>query len=226
MYDWGPSPFCLKVRAILDHKRIPYRRVNALGKPILDVRRRGKIGKLPALEIDGELICDSTDIAYELERRVPEPAILPSDPRERALCHALEDWADESLYFVGLYFQWWDPAGLALVPQAFGQGAVGRVAFAAFRRVIHRQLRGQGTARKPADHVRRDLDRHLDACDALYAGRSFALDTPGPMLCDFALLGQLRYLARTPVGGPAVAARPAVTGFLDRMRALRAVAPV
>ncbi|HEU5058569.1 MAG TPA: glutathione S-transferase N-terminal domain-containing protein, partial [Kofleriaceae bacterium] len=129
LYDWGPSPFCLKVRAILEHKRIPYARVGALGRPILELRRRGKIGKVPALDIDGELVCDSTDIAYALERLVPEPAILPADPRERGLCHALEEWADESLYFVGLYFQWIDPAGLAMVPQAFGRGPLGKLAF-------------------------------------------------------------------------------------------------
>jgi glutathione S-transferase len=136
LYDWGPSPFCLKVRAILDHKRIEFSRVNALGRPILDIRRRGKIGKVPALEIDGELVVDSTDIAYALERRVPEPSILPTDPRERGLCHALEDWADESLYFVGLYFQWIDPEGLAMVPQAFGRGPMGKIAFELYLRAV------------------------------------------------------------------------------------------
>lgn len=221
MYDWGPSPFCLKVRAILDHKRIPYRRVNALGKPILDVRRRGKIGKLPALEIDGELVCDSTDIAYELERRVPEPAILPSDPRERALCHALEDWADESLYFIGLYYQWIDPAGLAMVPQAFGRGPIGKVAFRVLLRRIRRQLRGQGTARKPESHVRADLDRQLDAACALLEPGPFLLGEV-PALCDFAVMSQLVYLARTPVGKPLVEERAPLAAWLAAMKGLRA----
>ena len=220
MYDWGPSPFCLKVRAILDHKRIPYQRVNALGRPILEVRRRGKIGKLPALEIDGELVCDSTDIAYELERRVPEPAILPSDPRQRALCHALEEWADESIYFVGLYFQWIDPAGLAAVPRAF-RGPVGKVAFRVMLRRIRRQLRGQGTARKPDAHVRADLERHLDAAAGLLSPGPFLLGD-APALCDFALMAQLVYLSRTPVGKPKVEERARLTGFLEAMKALRA----
>ena len=220
MFDWGPSPFCLKVRAILDYKRIPYQRVNALGKPILDVRRRGKIGKLPALEIDGELVCDSTDIAYQLERRVPEPAILPQGPRERALCHALEEWADESIYFVGLYFQWIDPDGLAGVPQAF-RGAFGKVAFRVMLRRIRRQLLGQGTARKPDAHVRADLERHLDAAAGLLSPGPFLLGN-APALCDFALMAQLVYLSRTPVGKPKVEERPALTAYLAAMRALRA----
>jgi glutathione S-transferase len=221
LYDWGPSPFCLKVRAILDHKRIAYSRKNALGRPILDIRRRGKIGKVPALDIDGALFVDSTDIAHELEKRVPEPAILPADPRQRALCHALEDWADESLYFVGLYFQWIDPAGLAMVPQAFGRGPMGKVAFELSLRRIRRQLRGQGTSRKPDSHVRADLERHLDAAAALVTPGPFLLGER-PALCDFAVMSQLVYLSRTPAGKPGVEARPALTAYLERMKALRA----
>jgi len=221
LYDWGPSPFCLKVRAILDHKRIAYRRVNVLGKPLLDLRRRGKIGKVPALDIDGQLVCDSTDIALALEQRVPEPAILPADPRGRALCHAIEEWADESIYFVGLYFQWVDPAGLEKVPGAFGRGPMGKLAFELYTRRIRAQVRGQGTSRKPDEHVRADLERHLDHASALVSPGPFALGA-APMLCDFALMSQLVYLSRTPHGGPRVEARPALTSYLAAMRALRA----
>ena len=221
MVDWGPSPFCLKVRAILEHKRIPYQRVNALGRPILDIRRRGKIGKVPAVDIDGELVCDSTDIAHELERRVPEPSILPADPRQRALCHALEEWADESLYFVGLYFQWIDPAGLAMVPQAFGRGPMGVVAMQVYLRRIRRQVRGQGTGRKPDVHVRADLERHLDAACALLSPGPYLLGET-PALCDFAVMSQLVYLSRTPAGKPRIDARPALGRYLEVMKGLRA----
>ena len=74
LFDWGPSPFCLKVRAILDHKQVEYERRNVLGPALVELWRRGRIGKVPALEIDGALVCDSTDIAHELERRFPDPA--------------------------------------------------------------------------------------------------------------------------------------------------------
>lgn len=221
LFDWGPSPFCLKVRAVLEHKRIPYQRVNVLGAPLLELRRRGTIGKVPALDIDGALVCDSTDIALELERLVPEPAILPADPRERALCHAIEEWADESLYFVGLYFQWIDPAGLATVPDAFGRGPMGKVAFQVSLRRIRRQVRGQGTSRKPDAQVRADLERHLDHAGALVSPGPFAFGE-APMLCDFALAAQLVYLSRTPHGGPRIEARPALVAYLAAMRALRA----
>ncbi len=221
LYDWGPSPFCLKVRAILDYKGLPYERIGVLGPAMVELRRRGRIGKVPALDIDGELVCDSTDIALELERRHPSPPILPAGPRERGLCHALEEWADESLYWVGIYFQWMDPEGLAKVPQAFGSGPLGRVAFQVYRRRLHRQLRGQGTARKPIEHVRRDLVRHLDALDDLLATGPYLLGD-APLLCDFAVMSQMVYLSRTPAGGAALAGRPAIAGWLERMKGLRA----
>jgi glutathione S-transferase len=221
LYDWAPSPFCIKVRAILDHKRLRYRRVPVLGRAIVDVRRRGGIGKVPALDIDGTLVTDSTDIAHALERLAPEPAILPADARSRALCHALEDWADEALYFIGLYFQWVDPRGAAMVPAAFGPSVLGRVAHRWFRHIVVGQVRGQGTARKPAARVRADLDRALDAIDALLADAPFLLGD-APLLCDFALLGQLLYLSRPPTSAEALRAHPAIGAYLERMRELRA----
>ncbi len=221
MYDWPASPFCMKVRALLDYKRIDYERINILGPAWFTVWRRGRIGKVPALEIDGELVCDSTDIAYRLEDLVPNPSVIPSDRYLAARNHVLEDWADESIYFIGLYFQWWEPEGRTMVPLAFGKSPAGRFAFAGYERALRRQLRGQGTARKPLEHLRRDLSRHLDAVESLLAGRSFLLgDTP--MLCDFALLGQLHYLRRTPVGGDEIERRSSIVAFLERMRALRA----
>ena len=110
LYDWGPSPFCMKVRAVLAHKGLPYT-------------------KVPALDVDGEFLVDSTDIAHELERRFPTTPILPAAARERALCHALEDWSDESLYFFGLYYHWHEPAGRRQAAAYFARTWLGRLAF-------------------------------------------------------------------------------------------------
>jgi len=218
LYDWAPSPFCLKVRAILDYKRVPYERVNALTK-IVELRRRGASGKIPALDLDGTLIVDSTDIAHALEARFPTPSILPPTPRERALGHAIEECADESLYFIGLYYQWIHTEGRAHVPKAFGRSLFGRAAYLLFDRRVKAQIVGQGTGRKPEPQVRADLERNLDAVDGL-------LDAPFvlgevPYLADFALMGQLVCLKRTPVGGRAIDQHPRIHAYLERMKKLR-----
>ncbi|HET6583757.1 MAG TPA: glutathione S-transferase family protein [Nannocystaceae bacterium] len=220
LFDWGPSPFCMKIRAILDYKGLEYERVMVLGRPMIELVRRGGIGKVPALDIDGELVCDSTDIAHAIEQRFPTPPILPREPDRRALCHVLEDWADESVYYVNLYYQWIDPRGAPMVARAFERFIVGRAVLPLYRRMVTRQIRGQGTGRKPAAHVRRDLDRHLDAFDDLLAARDFLLGD-GPFLCDFSAAAQLHYLSRTPVGGEALATRPRIASYRERMRTFR-----
>ena len=221
LFDWPASPFSLKVRSVLEYKRIAYRRVPILSPSNwLSVRRRGKVGKAPALEIDGRLYVDSTDICYELERRFADPPVIPADARQRALCHAIEEWADESIYFVNLYFQWHDPAGRRMVPRAFGEGVSAWLAYWFYLRRILSQIEGQGTSRKGPDHIHSDLQRHLDAVEALLDGQEFLLGRK-PFLCDFAILGQMIYLSRTPAGSVALAQRTGIDGFLDRMKKLR-----
>jgi len=207
----------MKVRAILDYKGVPYDRVTPLGSTMLKLRRRGKTGKVPAVEIDGELVVDSTDIAYAIDEKFPDPPLLPTDARERGLCHALEDWADESLYFIGLYYRWYEAEGRKAVPAAFGKSVSGRVLYRYYLRMMLAQIRGQGTLRKTPDHVRRDLERHLDAIEGMLAARPYLLGDR-PYLCDFALWGQLNYLNRTPVGGEAIKPRQAIGSYIVRMK--------
>ena len=206
----------MKVRAILDYKRVQYERVVPLGSTMVSLRRRGKTGKVPAVEIDGELIVDSTDIAYALDDRFPDPPLLPTDARERGLCHALEDWADESLYFIGLYYRWFEAEGRKAIPAAFGKSVSGRILYRYYLRMMLAQIRGQGTLRKTPEHVRRDLERHLDAIEGMLAARPYLLGDR-PYLCDFALWGQLNYLNRTPVGGQAIRPRQAIGSYIVRM---------
>ena len=219
LYDWPVSPFCHKVRAVLEHKGLAYERLPALTH-WREVGRRGKIGKVPALELDGELLVDSTDIVHALERRFPEPAVLPQDPVERARCHVLEDWTDESLYYFGLYYHWHEPAGRRAAAAYFARTLPGRLLFPLFRRRVERQLWGQGLGRKSPAHVRADLERSLDAVDALLQGRDFLLEG-GPWLCDIALMSELVYLSRAAALRGVVESRAATAAFLERMKRLK-----
>jgi glutathione S-transferase len=220
-YDWPYSPFCMKVRAILRCKQVDFTAVSPLGAPRADIRRRGRIGKVPAIELDGVMIADSTDIAYALEARFPEPSIIPDEDRRRGLCHALEEWADESLYFLGLYYRWFEAEGRKPIAAVFGSSIKGRLAYRFYLQRILGQIRGQGTLRKPPDHVHRDLVRQLDAIESLVAQNDYLLGKR-PFLCDFALWGQLTYLRRTPVGGAAMAGRTATAAYLERFAAMAA----
>jgi glutathione S-transferase len=215
-YDWPYSPFCMKVRGILDYKKADYRTVNPLAARGR-LRRRGT-GKVPAIEVDGRFVTDSTDIALSLDELLPDPPLFPTSRRDRALCHAIEDWADESLYFIGLYYRWFDKAGRAEIPAKFGTSIKGRIVYRMYLRLILRQLKGQGTLRKSPEHVHRDLERNLDAIEGLLSPGPFVFGER-PYLCDFALWGQLAYLNRTPVGGQALNGRRRIIAFLRRLGA-------
>jgi len=52
-------------------------------------------GTLPVLDMDGERIADSSDILEALERRFPDPALYPGEPRERTVALELEEFFDE-----------------------------------------------------------------------------------------------------------------------------------
>lgn len=218
-YDFPTSPFCAKVRMALVFQNAQFETVDAMApQHWLQLRRRG-IGKVPALEIDGRLVVDSTDICHALHALFPAHPLLPEAPRERALCHVIEDWCDESLYFIGLQHIWLDPANRDVVRRRFPRGPVGAFIYRGYRRLIERQVRGQGTGRKSPAHVAADLERHFDAAEALLAGRRFLLGNK-PWLCDFALYGQLRFLGFGPASAAQLAARPALLEYRDRVRAL------
>lgn len=218
-WDFPSSPFCVKVRAILNWKGVQFRAVDPLQPGRWwQLQRRG-VGKVPALDIDGRFVIDSTDIAHELERLFPDRPLLPRDPRHQAACHLLEDWADESLYFIGLYFIWLHPGNASTVAPLFGRDLLGRLAFRLYRARIDRQVRGQGTGRKTAEHIERDLARHLKAAERMLEGRRFLLGDE-PLLCDFALFGQLTFLLRSVASAPFVKQCPALMRYVDRMRVI------
>ena len=64
-------------------KGVPYAYVSApaLGEAY---RALNPQGLMPALDIDGRILLQSTAILEYLEERWPEPRLLPADPRLRA----------------------------------------------------------------------------------------------------------------------------------------------
>lgn len=209
----------MKIRSILSFKNVQYARIAVLGPSLLELMKRSAVRKVPALDIDGRLIVDSTDIAHEIERLFPEPSILPSDPRLRGLSHALEDWSDEALYFLGLYFQWLEPRGKPMVRKAFGASPLGLAMRLFYQRRISRQLLGQGTARKSPAHIAMDLRREFESLAGMLARQPFLLGDQ-PYLCDFAVNAQLVYLSRPPGSAEILREFEALVAYMDRMKAV------
>ena len=73
-----------RVRIALQLKGIAYDYVAIPSLPRGDYRRINPQGLMPALEIDGKVIAQSTAILEFLEETHPSPALLPADPVGRA----------------------------------------------------------------------------------------------------------------------------------------------
>lgn len=218
-WDFPSSPFCIKVRAMLRYKGLQFEAHDPLApRRWWELQRRGP-GKVPALDIDGDFVVDSTDIAWRLDHLFPAQPLLPTNPRALALSHAIEEWCDESIYFVAMHFLWLDPRSRGQVPALFGSNLLGRISYAGYRWLIRRQVKFQGTGRKSPAHIEQDLRRHLDQAAALLADGPFLLGHE-PWLCDFALFGQLAALMRARASRDLVRQHPRLVAFIDRMRAL------
>ena len=86
------SPFCDKVRRVLHFKKRAFEcREVPLHETIVRVGAMNPVGKVPVIEHQGTAIADSSDIVRYLERVFPDPPLLPTNARDRALCHVLED---------------------------------------------------------------------------------------------------------------------------------------
>jgi glutathione S-transferase len=222
LHQLEESPFCDKIRRALNWKRIAYTIHEVpLLEALTSYKKVNRIGKVPALEVDGRVVADSTDIAYYLDERWPERPLLPRDPADRALCHFLEDWADESLYFYELRLRFtfprnrarWITALLAhdnAVMRAVGGPVVGSS--------VARSCRAQGVGRKPEEMVLRDVDRHLDALGAWLAGKSWLVGA-GLCLADLAVFAQLRCIDCAEEGHARIEARPVVRDWMARVAA-------
>jgi glutathione S-transferase len=218
LYEFAASPFCVKIRSILDYKAVRYERIDAASPSVMrELRRRGGIGKVPAFEFDGTFVFDSTEIAYEIEKRYPSPSIFPQDKRQGALCHVLEDWADESLYWFGVYYRWMDPEGKASAGSIFPSGFFGqKILPRIVQATVKPQVRGQGLGRKTPEQVKRDLDRQLDKIEDLLVDHPYLLGD-SPLLADFAVYGQLVYLRQTPAGEAEIASRETLVAYIEKI---------
>ena len=185
LYQFATSPFCAKVRKILDFKGLEYRvvEVDYLERKELVVASRQLM--VPALTLeDGETIVDSDRIAARLEERYPEPTIFP--PEWRGVHLAL------AAYFDGAFE---DVLFRAALPDEISHYARQGRDREAFYRLIREQNTASVTVTRHRNHTAhwaRALES-MAPIDETLSHRAFILGRIG--YADFALYGQLSYFA-------------------------------
>jgi glutathione S-transferase len=97
------------VQLMLKRKGVEFKQTDLL--PVISrgvVRMLGFPGQtVPALKIDGQRVQGSRNIARELERLRPEPALFPSDPEKRAAVEEAERFGEEELQHPIRQIIWW-----------------------------------------------------------------------------------------------------------------------
>jgi glutathione S-transferase len=216
LHQWTISPFCGKIRKVLDLKGLPYRIVEYGGLRGIKARSLSSSGKLPVLDYDGVRIQDSSAIARLLDERHPDPSLMPAGV-DRHLAHLLEDWADESLYWFQLWARLYDPEALdrAVSFSCEGRPAYERVLFKHALLRYRRWVVAQGLGRYPRESVLENLRGHLTALEGRLTGSS-GLAGDAVSIADIAAAAQLDELVRTSPLASEIRERPRLSAWLDR----------
>lgn len=94
---------------MLKHKGVPYKRTDLM--PVISKGALRALGfprnTVPAIKIDGRRVQGSREIARELERLRPEPALFPADADKRAAVEEAERFGDEELQHPIRQLLWW-----------------------------------------------------------------------------------------------------------------------
>jgi glutathione S-transferase len=161
LYVIPGSHACRSAMLMLEHKQVPYRRVDVvtLTHPVvsrlhgfdaggqtrkagvhrpLPLRIGDRLGTVPALAADGERIATNRAIARFLDDRHPNPPLFPSDPEQRRAVEDVECWANDTLQMAArrtaLDWAVREPSAIARAT------ADGRMGYLLYRRALARRL--------------------------------------------------------------------------------------
>jgi glutathione S-transferase len=222
LYQFATSPFCEKVRRLLNFKRRPFEIVEVDRTRLAGYAGVSPRGKFPTLEQDGKLMWDSTEIAYHLDKAFPDPPLIPHDPDAAALVHVFEDWADESLYFYEVALRLAREHNIDRALPGFQAGLPGVPLEKLRGRILagaQTLVTAQGLGRKSAPEVTADVARHIAALESRLSARVWLVGG-APSLADIAVASQLSALSNASEVEPMLARAPNLTRWLERVDAL------
>jgi glutathione S-transferase len=242
LYVIPGSHACRSAMLMLEHKQVPYRRVNIVtllhplvvrlhgfdaggqtrtagGRRTFGLRLGDRLGTVPALATNGHRISTNHGIARFLDERHPQPPLFPADPEQRAAVEEAERWANETLQMGARRI-----LGAAAVrdPAAFSPSAGdGRLGYLLYKRpltrrlIVPRILREVFIAAPAADReLLAELPQMLDRVDAWIADGVLG----GAQLnaADFMVAPSLALILYRPDVKPMFEDRPALE-LVDRL---------
>ena len=242
LYVIPGSHACRSAMLMLEHKQVPYKRVdvltlthpvrvrmhgfsaggqtrNAGGRRTLGIRLGDRLGTVPALAAGRDRISTNHGIARYLDETHPDPPLFPADPERRAAVERAEAWANEELQMTARRIPGAaavrDPAAFA---EATGDGRMGYLLYksAPVRRVIVPRILAQVFRASPAkdSELLAELETMLDKVDALIG--EGVLNGPELNAADCMVASSLALILYRPDVRPMFEGRPALE-LVDRL---------
>ncbi|MGO9135960.1 MAG: glutathione S-transferase family protein [Methylovirgula sp.] len=178
LYTFGPyfglpdaSPFVMKAMMLLKLAGLAYTE-NREGYA------KAPKGKLPYIDDDGEIICDSTFIRFHIEKKYGFDFDAGLTAEQRALAWAIEKMCDEHLYFVGIDIRWRDPENFRKGPAHFFDfvpAAVRPVVRNMIRRKVVKGLVAQGFGRHSKAEIAELGIRDVEALAAILGEKPYLI---------------------------------------------------
>ena len=197
IYQYEISPFSDKVRRALKLKGLEYKIGEVLPTKAKKWKHISPTGKFPAMQYDDNIIVDSTDIINYLEEKHPDPALIPSDPKNRAWAHILEDWSDESLYFYDLAIRSKENNSKLLADDISRHESDlnKKILGLLIPKAISKNAHVQGLGRKDSTTLDQEIRKHFSALETLLTDQEF-LCGPEISSADLAVVSMLHVLIR------------------------------
>ncbi len=218
LYGAARVPYTEKVRRALLYKGLDFEFAEPT-QPEDYQRWNPKSGMLPALELDGQTIDDSTAILFALDARYPHPPLLAPDPTVAAQQRQLEDWADESFLWYFMKYRRMIGLGMTLpvAGDVGGATAEAQPKAGALRRLAA-WLRAGGTWERPITGLLRELGLRLDDLVNFLGARPFFYSERLSM-ADLGVYGMLFTMRNDSIPGAALllAQRPSLVAFMARV---------
>jgi glutathione S-transferase len=241
LYVIPGSHACRSALLMLEHKQVPYRRVDVitLTHPLVvrllgfdaggetrvagnrrprPLRAGDRYGTVPALAVNGQRVSTNRQIARFLDDLQPEPSLFPADPEQRRAVEDAERWANETLQMaarrITLAWAVRDPSAMSRAT------ADGRMGHLLYRRALTRRLIVPLIARfvfavERADpDLLADLPPMLDRIDAWIADG--VLGGERLNAADFMVAPSLALILYRPDALPLFEGRPALD-LVDRV---------
>jgi glutathione S-transferase len=241
LYVIPGSHACRSAILMLEHKQVPYRRVDivtllhplavrlrgfeasgerrtAEARRTIPLRMGDHMGTVPALDADGRRVSSNREIARFLDDRHPGRPLLPADPDQRRAVEEAERWANDKLQMAARRIA----LGAGLHDRsAFSRlGADGRMGYLLYRHALARRLFmpliGRFFAVSPAAENRllAQLPALLDQIDSWIADEVLGGDQLNA--ADFMVAPSLALILYRPDLRPLFEGRPAL-GLVDRL---------